>query len=347
MKSLTSKNNWLAFDKTWFAYHQNTLLWLLNAPLVKIWFRYVMRIREFDCPLKTRIDAVAPNFFAYNLVRKGDKYEVTKDFRTHYKFAKRIYFTFKPFWWALHYWDSLFADRFVPALSFGMDTLTAYPDPNPETATVDGYVLRTAAEAWATKTAGAGTDFDDTGTSDGFVRIVSTTANNWNILRRSIFLFDTSSLGAGSTISAAVMSLFGESKTDNLAITPNIDIYTSTPASNTALEAADYGNTGSTSQTGAAMSYASWSGASVYNDFTFSATGRGNVSKTGVSKFAARNANYDVANTPPTWSDSVSSNLGGSYADAAGTTQDPKLVVTYTIAAAAGGNFRRMLMGVG
>jgi len=95
----------------------------------------------------------------------------------------------------------------------------------------------------------------------------------------------------------------GASKTnklDGLVCTPDIDIYTSTPAINTSLVAGDYQQIGSTSQTGAPISYADWS-TTGYNDFTLDAVGLGNINKTGISKFGVRNANYDVSGSPPNW----------------------------------------------
>lgn len=66
------------------------------------------------------------------------------------------------------------------------------------------------------------------------------------------------------------------------------------------------------------------------NAFTFNATGLGNIAKTGISKFSARNANYDAANVAPTWSSLQRSALEAFYADNGGSTNDPKLVVTFT-----------------
>jgi hypothetical protein len=147
---------------------------------------------------------------------------------------------------------------------------------------------------------------------------------------RYIALFDTSALTAAAAISAAVLSLYGDDKGNALGCSPNIDIYTSAPASNTALVAGDFDCLGTVSQTGSPITYAAWS-ITGYNAFTFDATGRGNISKTGISKFGARNANYDVANTAPSWVTNVDAYVTALNADSAGTTNDPKLVVTYTI----------------
>jgi hypothetical protein len=152
---------------------------------------------------------------------------------------------------------------------------------------------------------------------------------NFRRIYRGFFLFDTSSLGAGATISATVMSLYGTGMTNDLGGTPSIDVYTTTPASNTVLVAEDYDQIGTTSQTGTPILYSSWSIAG-YNDFTLNATGRGNVSKTSISKFGTREVTYDVANTAPAWGSGLSVFTTCYFAEQAGTANDPKLVVTYT-----------------
>ena len=217
-----------------------------------------------------------------------------------------------------------------------MATLTVYPDPDVETTTVDGYVYRQTSENWATIIAGAGTHVNDSFATGNFAAISSDAGSNlWFRLFRSVFLFDTSALLAGATVSAAVMSVYVNARSDALAISPTTDVYASTPASNTSLAAADYGQIGSTSQTGAATAYANITN-NAYNDFTFNATGIGNVNKTGISKFGIRNANYDVAASAPTWSSELTSAVGGMFADSAGTANDPKLVITYTLPANTG-----------
>ena len=213
-----------------------------------------------------------------------------------------------------------------------MATLTVYPDPHEETSTVDGYVQRDGVdETWATIIAGAGTGANDSGALL-YVRIFcSGTTDKWADVRRPILLFDTSSLGAGAIISATILSLYGYLKSDTLSITPDIDIYTSSPGHNTYLAAADYGQVQAVSQTGSPITFGNFS-ATGYNNFTFNATGRGNISKTGISKFGARNSNYDVSETPPAWTADEGSSFQMYAAERANTTQDPKLVVTYTAA---------------
>jgi hypothetical protein len=143
-------------------------------------------------------------------------------------------------------------------------------------------------------------------------------------------LFDTSSIGSGKIVSAATLSLFGTTKANALG-DPSIDIVSSSPASNTTLAASDYGNLGSTSF--ANIAYASWS-TSGYNDFSLNAGGISNISLTGVSKFGSR-LGWDTANSfTGTWAGASTSALRCNQADASGTANDPKLVVTYSLPAA-------------
>ena len=77
------------------------------------------------------------------------------------------------------------------------------------------------------------------------------------------------------------------------------------------------------------MTYAAFT-IGAYNDYTFNATGRGNLSKTAISKFAWKNANYDADNVTP---GDGTFTMGGYSADQAGTSSDPKFVVTHTAVA--------------
>ena len=332
-RTSTERNeHWRAFGPEWFQRHQNWLLFGLNTPGLSTIVRGLLCIKMSDVwmPKGTKVWAIAPNSYT---VRLPDG-QLRTDFRTHWKYSKRVYYAFKELWWLMHAWDSAFADRWAPAYSFGFLTLTAYPDPDPETTTVDGDVKRAfVGETWTSIQGGAGNGFNSTTTLPYATRILASgTTDQWQDLYRAIFLFDTSALTASAVISATVFSLVGFSKADALSITPNVDVYTSNPASNTALENADFTALGSTSQTGAAKAYANWVvDSATYNDLTFNATGRSNVSKTGVSKFGTRNANYDVANQAPTWSSGAASEIRVFAAENADTTTDPKLVVTYTL----------------
>src|SRR5258708_5424922 len=111
--------HYLAFDKLWFKKHQNILLWLLKFQI----FRHILRI-DTDKP----VVKIEPHAFTVYLGKKGNKLQFQTDFRTHWKYSKRLYYAFKPLWWTIHFWDWLIADRFIPQWSYGFSTLTAFPD---------------------------------------------------------------------------------------------------------------------------------------------------------------------------------------------------------------------------
>lgn len=322
-----------AFDKIWFEEHQKGLIWLLNAPIIKYWFRWVLRIHK-DCSFKEKICEIQPNsykvYLGLFLTKKGLRHKFRLDFRTHNKFSKRLYHAFYPLWLAFHIWD-LFADKFTPQLSFGFSTLTVYPDADVESTSVDGTVTRSGVnESWASIRGGAGTAAAPS--IDGshiFLISCSASANQFDFLRRSICLFDTSALGAGTSISNAVISIFGYAKTDDNSFAPNTNIFGSTPASNTDLVSSDFSQTQDVAFA-TAITYANWSTVA-YNDFTLNATGLAAIAKTGISKFSVKNDNYDAANSAPVWSSGMGMAVNGWFADAIGTSTDPKLVITYTI----------------
>ena len=326
----------IVFGIKWFEKHQSKLLLLLNAPIVKYWFRWTMRIRSYDCPSGTKITNIKPNSYSWGdkYIKKGKRVflERTTDFRTHDKYSKRLYFAFKPLWYTMHALDWAMLDRVeaLTKLSFGFSTLTVYPDASPETTSVDGRVSRSPVdEVWATIRAGAGNGFSDSATQEQSPSIGSNgTTDHWEVLRRNIYLFDTSALTAGATISGAVFSTRGYNKADNLGIAPTLAMVASTPASNTALANADFSQLGSTRQADTDITYSGYS-TTGYNDWTMNATGLGNISKTGVSKFGVR-FGFDADNTTPTWANGTNSYFGTNFADQTGNTSDPKLVVTYT-----------------
>jgi hypothetical protein len=264
-----------------------------------------------------------------------DGMNIIGELRTHWKYSKRLYYAFRPLWWAIHYWDLVVADRWIPKLSFGFSVLTKYPDADTETTTVDGRAWMSYTDtngvSWAALQGGAGTNANDADANEAVVYLrCDSVTDQWRSIVRGIFLFNTSELTSDATISDAVMSLYGSYKYNDFGTPPNIDIYTSAPASNTAIVPGDYDSLGSTSQTGSPITYAGFS-VSGYTDFTLNSTGRGNISKTSVTKFGVRNANYDVANSAPTWTAWYYYYFDIYFADQDGTANDPKLTVTFTL----------------
>lgn len=316
-------NHYLAFDREFFARHQGLILWILNAPILGRWGRWILRINGNRSSVGSqRIERVVPNAIFWG----GNRVE----FRTHDKYSKRLYYAFRPVWWMMHGWDWLLADRAIPALSFGFATLTVRPDAgSPGTTSVDGSVDRNVvSEAFSTIRNGAGTTaFAASAGDDPGYLAASTTVNEYAYLRRGIYLFDTSAIPDAATISAAVFSLFGYAKTNGLG-SPGLDVVATTPASDTTLTASDYGQFGTT--VFATKAYAAWDGGgTIYNDFTLDSNGIAAVSLTGVSKFGTR-LTWDTSNSfGGAWSSSADSHYETATADQSGTSEDPKLVVTY------------------
>lgn len=222
----------------------------------------------------------------------------------------------------------------IVAGKVGNTTSTFYPDANPETSSVDGYVGRDAgAEGWATVRGGAGTNADDTGI--GYVATQDSGGTTASLFR-GILVFNTAAIPDTDTISSATLSLYGRAGSDQ-SCTSNaqtgLNFTSSSPASNTALAATDYpvANFGSTAFLDTAFTFASFS-TGAYNDGVLNASGIANISVTGVSKFAAR-LGGDISNTEPTCSGAQAAEYRSESADFAGTTSDPKLVVVHAVAA--------------
>jgi hypothetical protein len=328
------------FDEGFFSRNQRWLLWLLNTPVVRLWFRWVMRIPSCDCLRGVRIHSIAPNYFDRDrklIFEKGEwRLEQTRTFFGYPKYSKRIYHAFLPIWWMLHAWDYLIADSFWPELSFGFSALTAYPQAGGGGGNVscDGRVTcLTSGVSWATliaESSGTAAYSLTTDNTDNIVNIqANTTSNTWLDLCRGIFSFDTSSLGCAA-ISAATFSIYGAAQSDALSIAPNYDVYGWTPASNANnIVAADFGACGSTSYTGnSPITYAGYS-TSGYNNSAFNSTGMEAINLTKPSCFSVRNANYDVSGTPPSWSGGANSSLFNCYMADNGS-NEPKLTVTYS-----------------
>jgi len=320
----------LAFNDAWFVRHQAGLLWLLNAPLIGLWFRWVLRIHN-DVPRCERVTAIYPTAIVYaeRPVWMNGKWRLqrTLDARCHAKFAKRIYFAFRPLWWTLHFWDWLIADRWLPELSFGFLTLTAYPAAGANSP-VDGLVsYANTDQTFANIRSGAGNSANNTSNVFDVVLTTSTTTNQFYTLSRGIMCFDTSSLGGTATVSAVMLSLwfvFGQ----NALGSPEAHISGATPASTSSLANSDYNQLGTTSFGN--IAYASL-GSGAYNDFTLNSSGISNVNQSGVSSYGLQ-LSWDINNSfTGSWPGNFQQSLLEFYAaDQTGTSSDPKLVVTYT-----------------
>jgi hypothetical protein len=214
------------------------------------------------------------------------------------------------------------------------DSATFYPDADPETFSVDGRVQQASTNiAWGTLVGAAGSQaYPSEGSSD--IRFLAgSTTDLWDRIYRLITLFDTSNLPDTASISAATLSLHGKAgKTDGCLATPTVNVYSSNPANNNNLVAADYATLGTTAFCDSPIAYADWvegATANIYhNDFALNASGIAAISTIGVSKFGFR-FNYDATSTAPNWV-SAGSTLISVYTTEKGAGFQPKLVVTYS-----------------
>ncbi len=209
-------------------------------------------------------------------------------------------------------------------------TSTFYPDPDPETTTVDGLVRRDAtSQSFSLERGGAGDEaYPSLSTSRVEIECAGITGQ-FRYMGRTHVMFDTSSLPDTATISGATLSLYGHSVDESLEA-DEVALVSGNPASNTDLVPTDY----ATSQFGSVelaprIASGAWS-TSGYNDFALNTGGLANISKTGASKFGFR-LGLDLDSEAPTWtaqSDRV--RIRWLSADTTGTTQDPTLAVTYS-----------------
>lgn len=215
----------------------------------------------------------------------------------------------------------------IVAGKVGNTTSTFYPDAS----YVDGFVenLQSGGVTWATlHDATAGTTASTQPAETTQVRIQSYSSSpNWRAIYRAFQQFDTSAIGDSDTISAATLSLYGFSKSDTASFALATNIYSSTPASLTAIATGDFDQVGTTAFS-SDLSYASFNTAA-YNDFALNASGIAAISKTGASKFSWR-AVKDADNTPPTHPGSqLSCEFAIHGSGYTGTSRDPKLVVEH------------------
>lgn len=215
------------------------------------------------------------------------------------------------------------------------DSATFYPDAHPETTSVDGFVRRgdpafeVTGQTWSAIT-GASTGYakSDDGTMMG-AQYRAAVSSGWWALMRGFALFDTSPLPDGAAKESAILSLYGYSKRDDSGTAPEYNIYSSNPASNTALVVGDYSKVGSTAFS-AGIGQASINDAG-YNDWDFNASGVAAVDTTGISKFSLR-TNKDATVTEPSPKVYMQSTWAYFYSVEQGSGYKPKLVVVYSTA---------------
>lgn len=207
---------------------------------------------------------------------------------------------------------------------------TFYPDPNTETTSVDGGVGYSDNQTW--DTTHDATDGTDAYGSSATAYIGSQNDSPPNMgIYRAILLFDTSGIDDTHEVTAADLSIYistladGDNDGQDYAT-----VVSSTPASNTDITTADYDQVGDAINNPTKLSNDVDLGsmtASAYNTWTLNASGLAAIIVTGVSKFGIREG-HDMEDAQIA---TARNRIDFATAETAGTTSDPKLVVTHAV----------------
>ncbi len=139
---------------------------------------------------------------------------------------------------------------------------------------------------------------------------------------RIFFYFDTSALGATSTISSATMSVYGHTGQQETNVEfSNLRLYEGTQSDS--LVVADYDNFGAEALSD---SFTNWEyplATNAYSTITLNAAGLALINKTGITKFCGRIVG-DITPAEPT-----GANQAIIWSNEKGTGYQPKLVITY------------------
>lgn len=214
-------------------------------------------------------------------------------------------------------------------------TTQFYPDPDPETTTMDARLIilsgvtGSGASGWENYHNAASADsVDDSGVLN--VSGSDTAASGSTDGNRAIMLFDTSSV-TGS-ISSAKISIYPIVVNDGGTSQSYHSIVSSNPASNTGVVAGDFMQVGDATDNPTKHSAdvdATSMTTSAYNDFTLNGTGITAINTSGVSKYGMRDG-HDIEDVNP--GVSFTNNTVFRTADQTGILEDPILEIVTVIA---------------
>jgi hypothetical protein len=316
-------------EDIWFWRFQPLLLRLANTDTG----RDLLCLEKHPFP----IVELRKNTATYFLGEQDGQYVFMADTRIGAKWANVIRYRWQEFVrYAVRYggWNQPLTKDWNPSLApIAASPEILYPDAHPESTTADGTVTHTQSAIWTTLVNGAGTSSRGDNESPEYAWNVTSiaTANQYGELYRYLLGFDSSGLSPGAVISAATLSLKGESKITALGGSEVLNIYASAPASNIQIVTGDFNSFGSTAFADTGITIASFS-TSAYNAWVLNSSGLTHVTKA-VDYFGSLDATYDAADSqPPHLGGTQSDAFKIHQADASGTASDPKLVITYTLA---------------
>lgn len=208
-----------------------------------------------------------------------------------------------------------------------MAQITASPAVSSGGTTMDGSMANGYATTWAgvrstVQGDGVGNTWAPT-TTPIYIRALYNASGYY--AHRLGLTFDTSAIGAGSTITSATLRLFGTATNYVNANSTSAEIVEFAPVNAGTFDDDDWTTVVYTAlATGIAFASLSQT---AYNDFTLNATGLTKISKTGITKLLVMTG-LDLSNTAPAASgnDNIFSFVATDGAD------KPQLVVNYTTA---------------
>ena len=222
-------------------------------------------------------------------------------------------------------------ERIVNSDRFRGDTLAQ------RSSTADGRINSGPAANWGACADGVARVANTTGTSAFGTQATFVTPDY--DCHASFFDFDTSSLGAGASVSTAVFTLYGEGtaevNTNSLTMQARIYNWGGT------LTTADWRDRAQLAADSlfATMAVSSWNQTNnTANNFTSDAGAPALVNKVGTTYLVLTLSNFPTGGAAPTGNNKVETYM----AEFAGTTSDPLLTVTYTPGSTRGSNLTRL-----
>jgi len=230
----------------------------------------------------------------------------------------------------------------IPAAGYKFEIYSGgifYPDAHPETNSVDGWVNRWwfVNETFAVIRTGAG---DNAGPGADQITTpnlqASASIGKYNNMARGIFVFDTSAIPSGATITSATFGIYVNAKTNGLGMTSAhaaLALVKVAPTGNTDIVAADFNiaRWTMTDQYAADIPYDSVT-IGAYNAMALNATGIAAIGK-GAGGMTKLGLTFGVDRTAgsPAWASGASTNYTIRFADYTGTTYDPYLEVRWSL----------------
>lgn len=159
---------------------------------------------------------------------------------------------------------------------------------------------------------------------------VAVDGNSRYIGGRAFLPVDTSVLTGGANISAASLFLCTDSLSRVTYANNNVEITESTVVSSSALATTDF-NKWNSVKWATGIAHDSLASAGNFSEFVLNSTGYGAINKTGFSKYSIRYG-YDVDNSAPGLAGGSRIVYSFRFSHFTGTSSDPYLRVTYTLA---------------